>query len=132
MDISTMSPEIAAAVGVLASGLVSFLVAKSQTKAEIKKLKLSWEHEDIVSSDEDFAAMAHSVGDYVTSAKLGLYDDAREAAAKVAGLRVNETGDLGNALDELYRALQEGGYDAVDASLSKVVEAKRKRRRQPG
>ena len=52
---------IIALVGTAVSGLLSWFVSRSSAVKEVEKLRLTWEHETIVTSDDEFAEMVSSV-----------------------------------------------------------------------
>lgn len=58
---------IIALTGTLFSVLCSWFVSRQLTKVEIEKMQRTWEREDVVSSDDEFAQMAESVAVYIHS-----------------------------------------------------------------
>ena len=48
---------IIALVGTAVSGLLSWFVSRSSAVKEVEKLRLTWEHETIVTSDDEFAEL---------------------------------------------------------------------------
>lgn len=103
-----MAPEIIctliALCGTVASGLISWLVARSSAEKEIKKMRIEWEHDKLLSSDDDFSEMASSVAVCLQSLDLSDFDT---ALASVASLRIRETGPISLKLDKLYSTLYE-------------------------
>lgn len=110
-------------LGVVISTLVSKSVSKNTTAKEIEKMKLSWDREDLVSSEEDFSKMASSVGKYVSTLHTALK---RDALGEIASVRAKENGDLALALDRLYIAVSEGNVHDVNKCLTNVINEKRK------
>lgn len=96
--------------------------AQEATNQEIKKLEKTWEREDIVSSDEDFAEMVKAV------AKVCDYyclDNQQDAISKVASIRSKERGRLGDTLDDLYQAVKAEDFDAANMYLTFAIDYKR-------
>lgn len=85
-------------------------------------MKLTWEREDIVSSDDEFAEMASAVAKFVQTNSVSYQ---RTAMEKVAAIRSKEVGTLGQLLDDLYRDLQSGVSTSADARLTQVINQKR-------
>lgn len=141
-----MAPEIIctliALCGTVASGLISWLVARSSAEKEIKKMRIEWEHDRLLSSDDDFSEMASSVAVCLQSLDLSDFDT---ALASVASLRIRETGPISLKLDKLYSTLYEISpsscpdpiparlaeyrrlLDRANAQLTEVINEKRKR-----
>lgn len=141
-----MAPEIIctliALCGTVASGLISWLVARSSAEKEIKKMRIEWEHDKLLSSDDDFSEMASSVAVCLQSLDLSDFDT---ALASVASLRIKETGPISLKLDVLYATLYEISpnfylsdspanldeykrrLDLANAQLTEVINEKRKR-----
>ena len=128
---------IIALVGTAVSGLLSWFVSRSSAVKEVEKLRLTWEHETIVTSDDEFAEMVSSGG-------LGIPSSFDNAICRVASVRSKEQGPLADSLDNLYRILfdispNSGIVDfyssdfqerlkQADDCLSQVIEEKRKRK----
>jgi len=108
--------------GTVLSALIAWFVSRSTASKELEKLKLTWEREDIVSSDDEFAAMASAVANYVHS-NVPLCQ--REAMCAVASIRSKESGDLGTLLDQLYNAINSNYSIEADRLLSQVINKKR-------
>ena len=80
-------------------------------------MQRTWEREDVVSSDDEFAQMAESVAVYIHSGvRVANY------IGKVAALRSKEHGSLAKSLDSLYFAIQTSDKAAINKALSKVIE----------
>lgn len=108
------------------SAVISWFISRTTANKEIEKLRLTWEREDIVSSDEDFAEMSAAVAEFVSNG----YHRARESAmAKAAAIRSKESGEMADALDRLYRALANHNIYETDEALSRVIKEKRKAKR---
>lgn len=129
-----MSTEIICALislgGVVASGLLAWLVSNSTAKQQVDQMKLTWAHDDVVSSDDEFADMASEVAMYVTLLHDGNWVIADSARAKVAALRSKESGPLACALDALYATLLRDGAEDIDTALTEVIKQKRKAKGQ--
>ena len=135
-SIQRIDPMIVCAIittfGTILSALIAWAVSRSTAKRELKKMRLMWEREDIVSSDDDFAQMAESVARYIHRNRSS---DGVDAAGKVNALRAKESGTLANALDLLYFALDDSkhcidpDFEKIQQCLSKVIEEKRKKQR---
>lgn len=97
--------------------------AQETANQEIKQLEKTWEREDIVSSEEEFAAMAAAVAKYIHRNTI---DNGVDAAGKVAGIRSKEHGKLGNILDALHKSIDNRDLEKAAMSLSAAIDAKRK------
>ncbi len=84
-------------------------------------MQRTWEREDVVSSDDEFAQMAESVAVYIHSGVR-----VANCIGKVAALRSKEHGSLAKSLDSLYFAIQTSDKAAINKALSKVIEEKRR------
>lgn len=115
-----------AAGGALLSAVVAWFVSRAAANKEIEKLKLTWAREDVITSDEDFAAMCAAVSRYVQTIRPR---DKDTAAALVSSVRSKEAGVLADSLDSLYASLRGTGVLNVDECLTKVIEEKRKAKR---
>lgn len=122
-------PTLISAGGVVISAFVSWLISHSAAKKEMHRLERTWQHDDVISSDEEFAKMAGLVSRYVASQTL---DDCYDTCEAVAAIRSKESGDLGRALDALYEAVRMDTCfpDMIDLALSRVIEEKRKAKRR--
>lgn len=108
--------------GIAFSAIVSYVISRSTANKEIEKMKLTWEREDVVSSDDEFAEMAGTVAKFVSNSSG---QAKRSAMEQVAAIRSKETGELGRLLDELYLDLQSGYPSNADIKLSQVIDKKR-------
>lgn len=73
--------------------------AKETASREMEKLERTWDRDDIVSSDDEFAEMAAVVSKFVCFAD-GTWE--LDALSKVAEVRSRESEKLGEILDSLY------------------------------
>ena len=108
--------------GVAFSALISYAISRSTANKELEKMKLTWEREDVVSSEDEFAGMASAVAKFVD------YNNSRSRAhamEQVAAIRSKEVGVLGHLLDELYFSVQSGNTSEADIRLSQVIDQKR-------
>lgn len=106
-------------VGIVFSGVLSFLVAKSSASKEIDKLKLTWKREDVVSSEADFSEMVSSVAVYAKTLSI---DDMNTATKWVAKIRAQESGALGDLLDGLYNQLRDPIVFELEDTLSEIIK----------
>lgn len=113
---------LVATSGVVISAFISWLVSRASANKEIEKLMLTWEREDIVSSDDEFADMSSSVAKYI----VNLYSSERaDAMGKVAAIRSKESGSISEKLDNLYSALKRCDVSEIDQSLNDIIDEKR-------
>lgn len=96
--------------------------AKQTASSEIERMQLTWNREDLVTSDDEFADMASEVARYIQN---GGSAQLREALAKVAAVRSKEYGDIGATLDTLYSCLRQYDRDGADCALSIAIDQKR-------
>lgn len=108
--------------GVIISALISYAISRSTANKEIEKMQMSWEREDVISSDDEFANMAGSVAKFINH---NAPSNQRNAIEQVASVRSKETGVLGRLLDELYMDINYGNVNDADIHLSQVIDQKR-------
>ena len=121
MTSETISTLISA-LGVILSAVVSLLVARSTAANEIKKMQLSWEREDTISSDDEFTAMVSAAVKYANTEDDDLMIDTLQ---KVASLRAKAIGEIAKTYDVLYLAVQRSNYTGIDKILSELLNQKR-------
>lgn len=97
--------------------------AQETTNQEIKKLEKTWEREDLVSSDEEFSAMATAVARYIHRNSI---ENGIDAAGKVAGVRSKEHGEMGRILDALHTSIDDRNLERAALKLSQAIDEKRK------
>lgn len=97
--------------------------AKETTSSEIEKLQLTWDREDIVSSDDEFADMAATVARFI---QYNSVPNRADAMAKVAAVRSKELSSLGEDLDFLYDAIRTNKQTEADQYLTMAINEKRK------
>ena len=97
--------------------------AQETATQEIKKMERAWEREDLVSSDEEFSAMATAVARYVHRNSM---ENGVDAAGKVAGVRSKEHGEMGRILDALHNSIDDRDLEKAAQELSKAIEEKRR------
>ena len=117
-----------AAVGVVASALISWFITRSSIAKELEKMHMEWEREDIVSSDDEFAEMASAVASFI-QCQSSTYHIA--AAQKVAAIRSKESGTIAHRLDHLYVLIDHRGgaqKSELNQALTEVIDEKRKAR----
>ena len=108
--------------GVIISALISSAISRSTANKEIEKMRLSWEREDVISSDDEFANMAGAVAKFINHSSPA---NQRNAIEQVASVRSKETGALGRLLDELYMDINSDNVNNADIHLSQVIDQKR-------
>lgn len=108
--------------GTLLSALIAFFVSRTTANKEIEKMQLTWEREDIVSSDDEFAEMASAVATYVQN---GWADMQRDALSKIAAIRSKEIGNLAVLLDRLYAEVCKNNTHSANTALTEVINEKR-------
>lgn len=129
-----------ALAGTVVSGLISWLVSRSSAAKEIEKMKLAWNHEHTVSSDDDFAEMVFAVATCLQEKVPVSFDS---AISYVAAIRSKESGSLGSKLDALHQVLFEispnanmvnfygseyqSSINRANDCLTEVINEKRKR-----
>lgn len=125
-----MKPVIITALisfgGVILSSFMSWMIARTSAAKELERLKLQWNREDIVTSDEEFSSMASLVAAFAQNMHLRAQVDAISA---VASVRTKESGQLAEKLDALYFAVQGEDPRLINDALSQVIQEKRDRRR---
>ncbi len=114
--------SLIALAGTVLSALIAYFVSRSTANKEVEKLKLTWEHEDLVSTDDEYAEMAASVSEFILCHYGSIQ---RKALARVASIRSKETSEIAILLDSLYQAIRDWKLDDADALLTQVVEKKR-------
>ena len=97
--------------------------AKDTAAHEIDKLQLMWQHESIVSSDEEFAEMAAVVSKFISYSN-GAFD--ADAIEKVAAIRSKESGQLGRIMDDLYKSVLSDAYKQAEQLLAQAIDEKRR------
>ena len=125
---SEMICALISVIGIVISSLFSYAISRYTANKEFDKMKLTWEREDIVSSEEEFSDMSKAVGAYVQS---GASQCQRVAMELVAAARSKESSIFGALLDELYMHIQSGNIGNTDVWLSKVINHKREHKRKP-
>lgn len=126
-----VSSAVVSALIALLGTVISASIARKSAKEtaqeiankEIEKMKLSWQREDMVSSDEEFAEMASVVAKFCTFANGGWSDEAIE---KVGAIRSKESGTLGQILDGLYDSVKYDRYAEADMMLTDAINEKRR------
>ena len=108
--------------GVVIAAFVSWLVARSTSSYELKKLKMEWAREDMVSSEDEFARMVSATAAHVSSDS---YTVKHAALREIAFVRAKESGDLGAALDRMYASIKGKDSEETDRLLTAVIEQKR-------
>ena len=108
-------------VGSLAAAAISAATSKKVAASEIKKLKLTWEREDAITSSEDIAELTRLVYSFTSCLNDAF---AIPAISKTAEIRTNATGEFAAALDELYDALSQRNRIKAESLMSEVIKSK--------
>ena len=125
-----ISSAIVSAVIAAIGGIITTIITQRNTRKiaqeaanqEIQKMERTWEREDVVSSDEEFAAMSCAAAKYIHCNTVKLASD---AIGMVASVRAKEYGELGRILDELHKALDNRDLERADRELTKAINKKR-------
>lgn len=137
MDLETIfsSVAVSAIISLIGSVIVAFIsrkaairTAKETANHEMEKLERTWNHDDVVSSDDEFAEMASIVSRFV-GMETGAWGI--DALSKVAELRSRESGVMGSILDNLYCSIKDDDYPRANELLSKAIEEKRRIKQKP-
>ena len=97
--------------------------AEETANREIEKMERTWQREDLVSSDEEFAEMASSVAAFV------FYNDGTgrlQAMQHIAAIRSKEVGHIATILDNLYNDVRAKKIASANLLLNDAIEEKRK------
>lgn len=97
--------------------------AQETASQEIQKMERTWEREDLVASDDEFAEMAAAVVVFATSDYV---DHQVEALAKIAAVRSKEYGPIAPILDQLYTAVKGDKQEDADTILSHAITERRR------
>ena len=121
--VSAITAAITGIVVALITRKTTLEAAREAASQEIKKLERTWEREDIVSSDEEFAEMSSAVAIYVYQATI---PHSRDAIGKVASVRSKEHDNLGRILDALHQSITNGDTSRAERELTKAIDEKRR------
>lgn len=113
---------ICSLISAVVSALISKLTAESVSNKEIRKMKLSWVREDMVSTDDDFAEMIKAITTFL------YYRDDRsqlDALQSISVVRAKENGALAPLVDDVYHCVQVNQYDAAEKLTSELISIKR-------
>lgn len=113
-------------VSVGASSVISFIISKKAAETEIKKLKLSWEHDETQKKDRDFEKMVADVSKILVYPHISVIQDALDSVSVV---RAQSTGPEAEAIDNLYIALTSQDKPDIQDALDRAIEQKRQRTR---
>jgi len=123
---SAIISAIVATLGNIITAKIAQRTAEKTTEKtmnkEIQKMRIAWEREDIVSSDDEFASMAEKVSHFVY---YNNGDNQEGALAIIAFIRSKENGDIAAILDELYQSVLSDDPIAANELLTKAINAKR-------
>lgn len=112
--------------GVLVSCILSWIIARTTVNGEIKKMKLSWKHDDASKSSDEFSQMVSAVILFCANRTSSpIY---RDACSKVAAMSSKEEGRVASELDRLNKLLANyASSDAIKRSLNTAIDLKRKK-----
>ena len=123
-----MTENQIALASILITGLVSILnifftsrTTRYSAKLEREKLELTHQHEEQVEADLAYSEMIKKVISFECGTSAGPY----EALEAIGALRISESGELGNALDDLYATVRNGDSEGLDAKISFVIAKRR-------
>lgn len=129
-EIFISSTIVSATIAVIGNIVTTKMANKAARKTaletanrEIEKMERTWQREDLVSSDEEFAKMASAVASFVY---YGSGHMQVEALQEIASIRSKEGGTLAKILDTLYVYVKDDQHESADATLSKAIEEKRR------
>ena len=129
-EIFISSAIVSAAITVVGNIVMARITAKSAERTakdaaanEIEKMQLTWNREDTVSSDDEFAEMAAVVSKWAVW-KTGAWD--ADAIEKVSSIRAKEIGALGDIMDELYACIDSRMFDRGNELLTKAINERRR------
>lgn len=125
MDMQEIGVFVSPLIGILISGLVSWVVARSTADREIKKLKLLWEHENHITLDSQFSEMCRSVSRYSANRRPR---DCTHACEEVMAMQSIAENELSEVLMKLYAAISDNNQSkyAIECLLNEAIEVKRK------
>lgn len=106
------------------AGLISWCISKSTAKAEIKKLRETWEHEKETVVNAEFDNMISAVSFFIRSPSG---PTGKAAIEKTALFRSKANGELAVIVDELSDMLlqQYANYGDISLKLNEAVKIKR-------
>lgn len=120
-------------IGAIISSVLAYFISRFSAQNEIEKMRISWEREDMISSDEEFTEMVVTVTRYINSKEK---TDETAALEKINSLRSKELGELFFQLNLMQRIINikdsEGKPDFkfLDKCLSDAIEQRRKAKRR--
>ena len=112
---TVIGPVLCSAV----SGILSFLAARHQCRKEIEKLKLEWEHQQSLRSEQGFAQMVELV-----NAQFEELEVNPKAVTAVMVERSKASGAYALALDDLISVVQSTQFIRIPSTLQKVIETR--------
>lgn len=103
--------------------VLSFLTARLTTKAEISKLRATWNREDVVAEKAAYSDMLAAVSQYLNNPPGPRFH--RPAVDKTAMFRAVAPAHLAPLVDALYDALARRDQSGVDEALNALVRRNR-------
>ena len=107
----------ASVISAAISGLASYAVAKHTSRAEVKKLKLSWQRQDSLSDDQKMHNLLTFVSLYLYSDSLVYFDQAISYVSAALGIF---PGKLGSAVYALHVALTSSDQSQIEECFKTV------------
>ena len=131
---SEVSAAAISTIGVVLSALLAFFISKNTVKAEIKKLQITWEHEDKSSYELAFSDMLTATTLYLSDQTDENYKNAIKTLNMVR--TKEENGESASTLDMLYYLITDKDKDLIETNLQqaqiqlcKVIEKSREHHR---
>lgn len=119
--------------GAVVSSVLAYFISKSSAQREIEKMRIGWEREDSLSSDEEFTEMVIAVTRYISSKEKA---DEIVALEKINSLRSKELGELFFQLNLMQRIINirdldgQPDFQFLDECLSDAIKQRRKSKRR--
>lgn len=101
----------------LASFLISYLTAKQQSKHEIKKMNMQWQHNYNEEIRNELGELAKHITGYLQYPSKAMQI---ESCKRIAQLEVKTTGNLQIALNDLHNACESGSISETKNALKKL------------
>lgn len=124
-----LSEVLSGAVSAAASGLISWFIAKTAARSEIRKLRETWAHEKETAIDAEFDQMVSCVSAFLMHKTN---PNAINAARAITVYRAKAAVDLAPAVDSLAGLFErpEQNQYRIREALDTIIELKRPENRQ--
>ena len=119
--------------GAVVSSVLAYHISKHSAQKELEKMRISWEREDSISSDDEFSEMVAAVTRYICSHEK---DDEITALERINSLCSKECGDSFFHLSFMRRIIRIKDFDGqpdfqfLDKCLSDAIEQRREAKRR--